>query len=155
MIAGPEQCRRHRQRAVALERFDRHAGSNPPVKRNLDDIVGRARRGARRGRQAHDVVGKRRRLSFSDHVFRFAQNLERPRAVGQATQEPALLQSRYQPVDARLALQVERLLHLLERRRDAGFFQLALDEAQELVLLGRQHEEALLRVPPTERTRNN
>ncbi len=39
-----------------------------------------------------------------------------PAPVGQATQEPALFQGRNQAMDARLRLQVEGVLHLVERR---------------------------------------
>src|SRR5690606_28623777 len=48
-----------------------------------------------------------------------------------------------QPMDSRLALEVERVLHLLERGRNAGFLEPALDEEQKLVLLGGQHGQAL------------
>jgi hypothetical protein len=54
-------------------------------------------------------------------------------------------------VHPRLGLEVERFLHLLERRRDAALAEPAVDEHQQFVLLARQH--GLFR--PGERMQNN
>src|SRR3546814_1393997 len=67
------------------------------------------------------------------------------RAIGQAADEPALFQCGNQPVHAGLALEVERLLHFLERGRNPRFLQLALNEADQFVLLGSKHRRDLLR----------
>jgi len=61
------------------------------------------------------------------------------RPARQAAYEAALRQRRDQPVDARLGLQVERVLHFIEGRRYASFLQALVDEAQKLKLLASQH----------------
>src|ERR1051326_4682442 len=61
------------------------------------------------------------------------------RSVGQPADEAALLERRDQPVNAGLRAQVEGVLHLIERRRHAGFLQPLVDEAQQLELLAGQH----------------
>jgi hypothetical protein len=53
----------------------------------------------------------------------------------QAAQEAALLQAGDQPVDARLRLQVQRLLHLVERRRHTIVVEALVDEHEQFVLL--------------------
>src|SRR3546814_382007 len=57
----------------------------------------------------------------------------------QAADEAALLQRRDQPMDARLGLEVERVLHLVEGWRDAGVLDPLLDEHEQLVLLPGEH----------------
>ena len=52
-----------------------------------------------------------------------AQHLERAGAVGQAADEAALLKRNDQPVDAGFGAQIERVLHLVEGGRNAGFLQ--------------------------------
>ena len=42
-------------------------------------------------------------------------------------------------MDARFGLEVERILHLLERGRDAGLAEMVVDVAKKLMLLARQH----------------
>jgi hypothetical protein len=54
-------------------------------------------------------------------------------------QEAAFLQRRDQPVDARLRPELQRLLHFLEARREAGALEVPVDEDQQLVLLACQH----------------
>ncbi len=61
------------------------------------------------------------------------------RTVGQAADEAALLQRRDQAVNAGLGAQVERVLHLVEGGRHAGFLEALVDEAQKLELLAGQH----------------
>src|SRR5690349_10958526 len=56
-----------------------------------------------------------------------------------ACQKAALFQRRDQPVDSRLRLQPERVLHLLEARREAGLLEVAIDVEKQLVLLFGQH----------------
>ena len=60
---------------------------------------------------------------------------KRPRAVGQAAQEAALLQPGDQAVDAGLRLQAQRLLHLVEGGRHARLVEALVDEQQQFVLL--------------------
>ena len=81
-------------------------------------------------RPAADAVADR--LGQLDH-------LDRARPVRQAADEAALLQRRDQPVDAGFGAQIERVLHLVEGGRHAGFLQPLVDEAQQLELLAGQH----------------
>src|SRR6218665_3198637 len=56
-------------------------------------------------------------------------------------------------MDARLAAQVEGVLHLVERRRNTGLFHPLVDEHQKFVLLARQHGGPVSRIgTKTERT---
>ena len=66
-------------------------------------------------------------------------DLDGARPVGQAADEAALLQRRDQPVDAGFRPQVERVLHLVEGRRNPGLGQPFMNETQELELLAGQH----------------
>src|SRR4030095_10760879 len=62
-------------------------------------------------------------------------------AVGQAADEAALLQCRNEAVDSGFRTQVERVLHLVEGGRYAGFFQPFIDETQKFILFARKHLE--------------
>ena len=62
-------------------------------------------------------------------------------AVGQAADEAALLQRRDEAVDSGFRAQVERVLHLVEGGRYAGFFQPFIDETQKFILFARKHLE--------------
>src|SRR5690606_6332743 len=112
------------------------------MERNLDHVVRRLGPGARR-RHVDERIVRRRGTRRRRDVLRLPQHFERAGAVGQAADEAALLERRDQAMHAGLALEVERFLHLLERRGNSRLLQLALDEAKEFVLLGGQHEEAL------------
>ena len=94
-------------------------------------------------------VKPRERCAAGDAVrdrFRQLDHLDGARAVWQAADEAALLERRDQPMDAGLGAQVERILHLVEGGRHAGFLQPLMDEAQKLELLACQH----LGIPPAE-----
>ena len=117
VLACAEQGGRHRQRAVGFKRFDGHASGNAAMQGDLDDVVGRGGHGPGwNGDARNHVVGRSRGPLAGIHVLRLAQHLERARAVGQAADEAAFLERRDQPVHAGLALEVERILHFLERR---------------------------------------
>ena len=75
--------------------------------------------------------------------FRQAQNLERPRAVGQAADEAAFLERHDQAVDAGFRPQVERVLHFVEGGRNAGLFQALMNITEQFALLFGQHVCAL------------
>ena len=59
--------------------------------------------------------------------------------VRQAADEAALLERGDQAVNAGLGAQVERFLHLVEGGRHAGLLEPLVDEAEQFVLLARQH----------------
>ena len=67
------------------------------------------------------------------------QHFQRPRPVGQPADEAALLQRRDQPVDAGFRRKVQRILHFVEGRRDAGLLQPLVNEEEKFMLLARQH----------------
>src|SRR3546814_2248367 len=71
--------------------------------------------------------------------FRNLEHLERARAVGKAAEKPSFFQRADQPVNARFRLEAERLLHLLERRRNAARVEALLDEVEQFMLLRGQH----------------
>ena len=89
------------------------------------------------------TLGVKPRGAAAPHAVRdrFGQldHLDGARPVGQAADEAALLQRRDQAVDAGFRAQVERILHLVEGGRNAGFLQALVDEAQQLELLAGQH----------------
>jgi hypothetical protein len=73
-------------------------------------------------------------------------DLDGARAVRHAPDEAAFLESGDKAVDSRLGTQIERILHLVERRRNPAFLQSLVDETQELELFARQHNKAPKRV---------
>ncbi len=66
-------------------------------------------------------------------------DLERAGALFHAAQEAALLQRSDQAMNARFRFEVERVLHLVERGRNARFAHPLVDEHQKFVLLAGQH----------------
>src|SRR6185312_2631753 len=62
-------------------------------------------------------------------------------AIGQAADETAFLQRGDETVDAGLRAQIERILHLIEGGRNAGFLQPFVDETQKFILFAREHLE--------------
>ena len=60
-------------------------------------------------------------------------------AVCQTLQKSAFLQAGDETMDARLRFEVERFLHLIERRRDAVLGQVPVDVEEKLVLLFGKH----------------
>jgi hypothetical protein len=59
--------------------------------------------------------------------------------VRQTADEAAFLQRRDQPVDAGFGAQIERILHLIERRRNAILLHALMDEHEQIALLFGQH----------------
>ena len=85
---------------------------------------------------------KPRRAARTDAVgdrFRQLDHLDGARAVRQAADEAALLERRDQPMNARFGAQVERVLHLVEGRRNSGLLEPLMDKTQEFSLLAREH----------------
>jgi hypothetical protein len=91
----------------------------------FDHARGEAARACRR----HAV---RNRFGKLDH-------LDGTRAVRQAADEAALLERRDQTMNAGFGAQVERILHLVERRRNACFLQALMNKTKQFCLLARQH----------------
>src|SRR5262249_47773897 len=72
---------------------------------------------------------------------RFGQldHLDGARPIWQAADEAAFLERRDEAMNAGFRTQVERVLHLVEGRRHAGFLQALMNEAQQFELFSRQH----------------
>src|SRR5262249_18900718 len=98
---------------------------------------------AARARRRHAV---RNRFGKLDH-------LDGARAIRQAADEAALLECRDQTMNAGFGAQVERILHLVERGRNACFFQALMDKTKEFCLLARQHRRFPL-WPPGSRNKS-
>jgi hypothetical protein len=79
------------------------------------------------------LLGQLHDLATLGHL----EDFQRAGTIGQATDEATFLERADQAVHARLGLEIERLLHFLERGRHAGFLQAIVDEADKLVLLAR------------------
>ena len=158
MFARTEQCGRHGHAGLTFDRFDRGAGGNPPMKRNIDDVVCRfGRHRLCRDRSRYGVVSRHRSGRPHHGIFRKLDHLQRTGPIGKAPDEAAFFECRDQAVYARLALQIERFLHFFEAGGNAGVFQTLLDEPDQFVLLGGQHcANSVSRVHKRrERMRNN
>ena len=73
------------------------------------------------------------------HIVGQLEHFQGAGALFHAAQEAALFQGGDQAVDAGLGFEVQRLLHFVERRRDAGLAQAIVDKAKQFVLFARQH----------------
>ena len=87
------------------------------------------------------TLGENFRAAFSPGAIEFGQpkHLKRARPVGQPADEAALLQRRDQPVDAGFRREIQRILHFVEGRGDAGLLQPLMNEEEKFMLLARQH----------------
>jgi hypothetical protein len=88
------------------------------------------------------TAGSKPRLAAAErgnHRIWKLDDFEGAGPVGQPADEAALFERGDQPVDARFGGQIQRILHLIERWRDAGFLHPFVDEHQQFVLLARQH----------------
>ena len=79
-----------------------------------------------------------RQLGFR-HIFRQPDHLQRPGAVREPADETAFLQRRDQPMNARLAAQVEGGLHFVKAGRNTVPLHAAMDKFQQIQLLLGQH----------------
>ncbi len=143
MLAGAQEGFGHLHPvAFVLDGVDGRAGGDPAQHGELADLAGgRGGRGPGRGPDAFHQLGLEGRTPPPPGGGLLGQtnHLQRPRPVGQAAQEAAFLQGGDQPMDAGLGGQVERLLHLVEGWRYAGFLDPLMDEHEQLMLLARQH----------------
>ena len=132
---------------MVLDGADGHAGGDAAHQRHAaGPHVGIAGRGRRQlglpARAALDDVGREARaalLCCFRHGLGQLDDLDRPGTVRQAADESALLQRNDQPMHARLRLQGERFLHLVEGGRHARLLQARIDEDEQLFLFGREH----------------
>jgi len=78
-------------------------------------------------------------------LLRQLHHFQRAGPVGQAAQEAAFLKGGDQPVDPRFRGEIQGLLHLVERGRDAGFLDPLMDEHEQFMLLAGKHDGDTLR----------
>ena len=145
LAAVAEQARRHADRvALVAQRLDRGAGGDAAVERQIDRRdIGRHRGAGQRGlevaadhrRREAAAVGRRRRRTLLGQLG----HLQRAGAVRQAADKAALLEAADQPMNAGFRFEVQRILHLVEGRRNAGCGQALVDEQQQFALLCGQH----------------
>ena len=137
MLAGGQQVGRHVDGVAAgLDRLDRRAGSDAAHDRHGDRPAAFVlRSGAHAAEIAFDharrEAARRGRRHAVRHRFGQLDHLDGAGAVWQAADEAALLQRRDQAVNAGFGAQVERILHLVERRRHARLLEALMDKAQE------------------------
>ncbi len=146
LAAAPEQAAGDRDgRVLIAQRLDRRAGGDAAIERQVgrSGIGGdrRARKGGGEiatndGRRKPAALAGRRCGAFARQLY----DLQRAGAVRQSADEAALLEPADQAMDARFRAQPQRVLHLVEGRRDAGSSQPLIDEHQQLVLLSGQHQ---------------
>ena len=73
------------------------------------------------------------------HIVGQAGDFQGAGALFHAAQEAALFQGGDQPVNAGFGLEVQRVLHLVEGGRHAGFADPLMDEHQQFILFAGQH----------------
>jgi len=166
MVASADDAAGHRHVShLVLQRLDRRARRDAPDERHIDGTFaiagGPARRAADPGVAGNTRVAAR--VPDGAHALRLAaggggadrigdivgqlDDFKRAGALFHAPEEAAFLQRRDQPVDAGFGLQVEGILHLVERRRNAAFAHPFVDEHQQFVLFAGEHCHASV-VPP-------
>ncbi len=143
MLARRQHVRRDADRVtVGLDRLDRRAGGDAAHDRNhhrfrqpvvADRLDATEAPLDHTRRETTGALDRRRRR------FRHPHDFDGARPVRQAADETALLQRPDQAVNSGLRPQVERVLHLVEGRRNPGFLQTLMNEHQEFVLLPREH----------------
>jgi hypothetical protein len=152
VFAGAEHVRRHADGVAAgLQRLDRRARGDAAHHRDrdrtaavvLDVAVAIARWRADLAERAFDDAGGEAAAAGggggADSEFRQLDDLDGAGAVRQPADEAALFQRGDQAVDAGLGAQIERILHLVEGGRHAGFLQPLIDESQKFILFAREH----------------
>jgi ComEC/Rec2-related protein len=142
MVAAAEHVGWHvDDLGLVLDRLDRRARRDPAHHWDRDRtaavIFGTRAHTAERA--LDDAWGEAAPPHALADLVRQLDDLDGARPVGKAADEAALLQGRDQPVDAGFRPQIERVLHLVERGRNSGFFQPLVDEAQKLELLASEH----------------
>ena len=77
---------------------------------------------------------RHKRLTLIQSLGQF-NDLDRSGPVGEAADKAPLFQRRDQPVNARLGAQIKRVLHFIERRRNAVALHTFVNELQQIQLL--------------------
>src|SRR5216684_8540022 len=115
---------RHGHRTVAIVLGTDAGAAADPAERALDDA----------GRKTAAAVAATtgRKLGQLD-------DLDGAGAIGKAANEAALFKGCDEAMDPGLRAQIQRILHLVEGGRNAGFLQAFADESQEFVLFARKH----------------
>src|SRR5713101_5916864 len=148
VLSGTEHVRRHGDGVTAgLQRLDRRAGGDAAHDRHgnrtvviifgADAAAADPAEGAFNdaGREAAAAVA----IIATPRKFGKLDDFDGAGAIGQAANEAALLQRGDEAVDAGLRAQIQRVLHLVEGRRNAGLLEAFADEPQEFILFAREH----------------
>ena len=139
---------------LVLDGVDRSTGRDLAEDRKLSRVVGG---GERRADAFHDCGFERAPAldrAAGRRLLGHLHHLQRPGAVGEAAKEAPFFQGGDQSMDAGLRRQIERLLHLIEGRRDSGLLDPFMDEHQQFVLLTRQHRRLAEKSDQPEQTQN-
>jgi hypothetical protein len=144
VFSGAEHVRRNADGVTArLQRLDRRARGDAAHHRHRNRtaivVLGAATDPAE---GALDHAGREATATATAAAGRKLRKLDHlncASAIRQAANEAALFQCSNETVDTRLRAQVQRVLHLVEGGRNAGFLQAFTDEPQKLILFARKH----------------
>ena len=156
MIAAADHAAGHRHVAhFVLQSLDRRAGGDTAHQGDIDGgfspIAITASRCGDPGIRHADVAAPMTAAGALDlaaggggtqglgHIVGKFEHFQRPRPLFHTAQEATLFQGGDQAVDAGFGFQVQRLFHLIEGRRNAGFAHPLVNEHQQLVLFAGQH----------------
>ena len=144
VITRTKQSRGDWQALEIFHSLDGRTCRDPTVKRYFNHIIGGLwTHGGRWSARTDKVIrGFRFGHSGGRRILWLAYNFQCASAVGQAADKAAFLQRGNQTMHSRFALQIERVLHFLERGRNSGFFQSLLDKLDQFMLLRREHRQA-------------
>ena len=153
MLALGEHLRRHFHRGKPrLDRLDGNAGGDAAHHWNADALrhalaFGQLRHPAQAALDhARREAAGTRRGALRHRIWQL-HDLHGPRPMRQPADETPLFQGGNQAVDARLGLEVQGLLHLVEGGGHARFLQPLMNEHEKLFLLRSEHQVPLR--PPT------
>src|SRR3984957_7421301 len=146
VFAAAQEFRRHGQGLKPrLDGRDRGAGGDPAHhwhhdRRVVVDITRRPKR-PHATEIARDDAWRELLQPWSCDGRRFwqPQNFDRSGAIGQPTNEAALLERHDEPMNSGFRAQIQRLFHFVERRRHTLILQALMDKTQQLALLFCQH----------------
>src|SRR4051812_47962951 len=139
--------------AARLDRLDRRTGSDSSHHGNRDRAAAFVIAAIVRPHAAEIAFdhrgGESAPATALPHRLGHLDDLDGARPVGEAPDEATLLERGDQAVDTRFRAQIERVLHLVERRRHSGLLHPLVDEAEQFELLSRQHyRPSLIGVSP-------
>src|SRR3982074_2998762 len=148
VLSGTEHVRWHADGVTAgLQRLNRCAGGDATHDRHGNRTVAiilgaDAGTAADPAERAFDDAGRKAATAVAATAGRKLgqlDDLDGAGAIGKAANEAALFKGCDEAMDPGLRTQIQRILHLVEGGRNAGFLQAFADESQEFVLFARKH----------------